>query len=252
MESSVEFLTESTRTAEGFFDNYPRFLETSGTASRPDRLNLRHEAMIEANRDILEGARILDIASHDGRWSFAALQMGARHVTGIEPRQHLVDNANATFVEYGADLTSYRFLCGDVYEVLPDEHLDVDVVLCLGFLYHTLRYPELFRRIRDLDPTYLVIDTKVFSEPKPVIRMLVNKAEQEGHAVADAFSQDRFTLVGKPSLRALIQILRVYDFEVEQHYDWPALIARNTHIPAKRSLAYRDGTRVTLRCKRAS
>lgn len=252
MESSTEPSKKSAGTGVGFFGKFPRFLETSGTASKPDRLNLRYEAMIQANCDILEGARVLDIASHDGRWSFAALQVGARHVTGIEPRQNLVDNANSTFVEYGADPTSYRFLCGDAFEVLPQEHLDVDVVLCLGFLYHTLRYPELFRRIRDLDPTYLIIDTKVFNEPKPVIRMLINKAEQEGHAVADTFSQDTFTLVGKPSMRALIQILKVYGFDVEQTYDWPALIARNPHIPKKFSLAYEDGTRVTLRCRRAT
>ena len=148
----------SAREAEGFFENYPRFLETSGIASRPGRLNLRYEAMIEANRDILEGARVLDIASHDGRWTFAALKVGARHVTGIEPRQNLVDNAIATFAAYGTDPTSYRFLCGDAFEILPQRNLDVDVVLCLGFLYHTLRYPELVRRIRDLDPTHLVFD----------------------------------------------------------------------------------------------
>lgn len=251
MQSSSEFSTESVEN-RGFFRKYPRFLGTSRTASKPGRLNLRYEAMILANRDILEGARVLDIASHDGRWSFAALQVGARHVTGIEPRQNLVDNANSTFVEYGADPASYRFLCGDAFEVLPHEHLDVDVVLCLGFLYHTLRYPELFRRIRDLDPAYLVIDTKVFNEPKPVIRIFMNKAEQEGNAVADAFSQDRFTLVGRPSLRALTLMLEVYGFEVENNYDWPALIARNPHVPEKRSLAYLDGTRVTLRCRRTS
>ncbi len=252
VETSTQASPQSPSRHSGFFKKYPRFLETSGTANRPGRLNLRYEAMIAANHDILEGARVLDIASHDGRWSFAALKAGARHVTGIEPRQHLVDNANSTLADYGADPSSYRFICGDGFEVLPHEDLDVDVVLCLGFIYHTLRYPELFRRLADLEPAHLILDTKVFARRKPVIRMFVNKAEQEGHAVSDAFSEGRFTLVGKPSLRALRQMLSVYGFEVANTYDWPTLIALNPQVPAKRSRAYLDGTRVTLRCRRAT
>jgi hypothetical protein len=60
----------------GFFDQFPRFYESSETATHPGRLNLRHQAMIGDNLDIFEGAKVLDIASHDGRWSFAALQAG--------------------------------------------------------------------------------------------------------------------------------------------------------------------------------
>lgn len=67
-----------------FFDDHPEFLETSSTAAGKDRLNLRHVAIIEEHCKILSGSRVLDIASHDGRWSFAALQAGATHVTGIE------------------------------------------------------------------------------------------------------------------------------------------------------------------------
>lgn len=54
-------------------------------------------AIIEEHREELNGARVLDIASHDGRWSFAALQVGAAHVTGIAGREHLVTDANKTF-----------------------------------------------------------------------------------------------------------------------------------------------------------
>ena len=57
----------------GFFDQYPRFYETSETFAYPSRLNLRHEAIFAENTDIFEGRRVLDIASHGGRWSFAAL-----------------------------------------------------------------------------------------------------------------------------------------------------------------------------------
>src|SRR3990170_6442773 len=56
-----------------FFDQFPRFYETSQTFAYPSRLNLRHEAIFGENQDIFEGRRVLDIASHDGRWSFASL-----------------------------------------------------------------------------------------------------------------------------------------------------------------------------------
>ena len=56
-----------------FFDAYPRFYETSKTSASRGRLNLRYEAIFGENADVFRGARVLDIASHDGRWSLAAL-----------------------------------------------------------------------------------------------------------------------------------------------------------------------------------
>ena len=50
-------------------------------------MNERYEALFASNRDIFDGARVLDLATHDGRYSFAALKTGAAHVTGVEVRQ---------------------------------------------------------------------------------------------------------------------------------------------------------------------
>lgn len=69
-----------------FFDPYAQFLTTSATSASPSRLNARHAAIIQGNLELFRGKRVLDIASHDGRWSFAALHAGAKHVTGIEIR----------------------------------------------------------------------------------------------------------------------------------------------------------------------
>src|SRR4249920_3533467 len=112
--------------AEGFFDSYPRFLETSKTGADRDRLNGRHRAIIEFNRDIIRGSRLLDIASHDGRWSFAALKAGAEHSTGIEGRADLVSRANDTFKSNGIDPESYKFIHGDAHDALSAEAPAVD------------------------------------------------------------------------------------------------------------------------------
>src|SRR5688572_864240 len=144
-----------------FFDDHPEFLETSSTATYKVRLNWRHEAMIASNAEILAGARVLDIASHDGRWSMAALEAGAREVVGIEGRPELVERANGHFANRGIADDRYRFIAADVFDVLarPEDHDlgEFDVVMCLGFLYHTLRYPELFSGIRELKPHHLIV-----------------------------------------------------------------------------------------------
>lgn len=230
-----------------FFEAYPEFYVTSRTAAFPARLNLRHQAMIESNRDILAGARVLDLASHDGRWAFAALKAGARHVTGIEARGGLVDNANRVFAQYDVPDSDYDFIKGDLFQVLRERRFDVDVVLCLGFIYHTLRYGELFRGIMDAGPAYCILDTKVHQSDEPVIRVLTNKTDVQGHAAADDLAQSGRALAGYPTVAALEVMLDVYDFDIEEQYDWNALLQTlPRRLRAVRG--YAKGQRVTLRC----
>ena len=54
----------------GHFDTNSAFLTSSHTAATANELNERHRAMIESNRDIISGVRVLDLASHDGRLEF--------------------------------------------------------------------------------------------------------------------------------------------------------------------------------------
>jgi hypothetical protein len=249
MTDTIDDTQKAAQGKKGFFGAHPRFLETSHTAVNRRRLNLRHRAIIEANSDILQGARVLDMASHDGRWSFAALKAGARHVVGIEAREDLVDNAERTFAEYGVDRSSYRFIASDLFAALAREDFEVDVVLCLGFYYHTLRYPELLAGIRRHDPQYLIVDTTVIPSQKPVIKVAVDKAEYESHATADSFSHGSLTLVGVPSMPALELMLGVYDFEVERLSDWEALADEAGAAAIK---VYAEGGRITARCRRRS
>ena len=123
--------------------------------------------MIEANRDILTGARVLDLASHDGRWSFAALKAGAEHVIGVEARAGLVGNANKLVRRVRRRPTEYQFIQGDLFQMLAQRTFDVDVVLCLGFIYHTLRYGELFRGITDTGAQHCILDTKILRVTSP-------------------------------------------------------------------------------------
>ncbi|GAA5117704.1 class I SAM-dependent methyltransferase [Haloechinothrix salitolerans] len=231
-----------------FFDDFPRFFETSSVIPKRGRLNLRYEAIFGENSDIFQGARVLDLASHDGRWSFAALRTGAAHVTGIEARQEAVDNASANLAHYGADPDSYRFICGDIFDVLRREDFEVDVVLCLGYLYHTYRHTELLYRIRQIDPQHLLVDTQVVPvRDKPFVKLYVDRPHKPGEAALDPFSHGMTTLVGRPSIPALQMMLRAYDFEIEHTCDWHALMAK--HPDAGIVHDYANGERVTLRCR---
>lgn len=229
-----------------FFDEYPAFLTTSETANELTRLNLRHEAIIADNADVLAGARVLDLASHDGRWSFAALKSGAAHVTGIEAREHLVTTSRETFAEHGVPADAYEFVHGEVFDVFSRGAPQADVVLCLGFLYHTLRYPELFSGIRATGARYLILDTEIaFGRTQPVILIDSENTRDDARAAPDEFSYGDRCLIGRPSLSALDAILKVYDYRVERSFDWPGFIAE--HPDAMKVQGYATGRRITVR-----
>ncbi len=246
-----------------FADDYPRFIEVSeltpelqgqderqrnrSALEQRNRMSERYEALFASNRDIFDGARVLDLASHDGRFSMAALKAGAAHVTGVEVRQSLVDKANETFAFYDQDPETYRFVCGDVFEVLEEEKFDVDVVLCLGYLYHTWRYTELMYRLHNLSPRHLIVDTMVTPDTQPTLKVVREpNAEDIRSAAQDAWSVDR-VLVLRPSVPALQILVRNYGFEIESMYDWKSRLAGRLPMPGLDG--YATGKRVTLRCR---
>ncbi len=230
-----------------FAEDYPRFEELSELPPRRERMNARYEAMFASNREIFDGARVLDLASHDGRYSFAALKTGAAHVTAVEVRQGLIDKAQETFAFYGQDPETYRFVCGDVFEVLAREKFNVDVVLCLGFFYHTYRHTELMYRLHELAPKHLIVDTMVVLGTEPTVKVVYEQDVADiRSAAADPWSVGR-VLVARPSVPALQMLLAAYDFEIESMYDWRSKLADRPPIPGLRG--YAKGTRVTLRCR---
>jgi SAM-dependent methyltransferase len=230
-----------------FAEDYPRFMEISDLTPQPHRLNERYEAMFAGNRDILDGARVLDLASHDGRYSFAALKAGAAHVTGVEVRQELIDKAQETFAFYGQEPETYRFVCGDIFEVLAREEFEVDVVFCLGYLYHTYRHTELMYRLHHLAPKHLIVDTMVTPDTQPSCKVVREPDPEDIRSAAqDAWSVDR-VLVLRPSVPALQILLRNYGFDIESMYDWKSRLAGRPVMPGLEG--YAKGQRATVRCR---
>jgi len=233
----------------GFFDRFPEYYDTSETSAYPFRLNLRHEAIFTENADLFPGARVLDIASHDGRWSMAALEAGAAHVLGIEARPELTEQAFQTMSRFGVAPDRFDFVTGDVFDVLAAEQPQVDVVLCLGFLYHTLRHSELFTLMRRTGARHLVIDTEIHRSDEAVVRIADENVERQGNAIADPFTYGDTVLTGRPTLAALELIARAQGFEPERLSDWDGLLRDNPDADQVRD--YRIGRRATMRLRRA-
>ncbi len=232
-----------------FFDDHPEFLETSETAATLDRLNLRHQAIINENQAVLQGRRVVDIASHDGRWSYAALDAGAAHVTGIEGRRELVQNARRTFRAKGVPEDAFTFMRGDVHVKLLKPGVEADVVMCLGFLYHTARYVELFKGIRRTKAEHVIIDTRVLPDTKgPLVQFQTEGTGNQALAVRDRFAMGRRVLSATPSEDAVVLMLDAAGYEVDHRTDWERLISE--HPGAANVPQYAAGQRVTFRARR--
>ena len=143
------------------FTNTP-FLRTSNTAAHPSRLNWRAEILLSKNQKAIKGKTILDLASHDGRFSWACLELGASHVTGVEGRRQLVESATENLIGLGYKPDNFTFIQGDMFDhlhkVKPEEF---DTVLCFGFFYHTVRQNELLSEMKRIQATYFILDTYV-------------------------------------------------------------------------------------------
>ncbi len=248
----------------GFFDVFDRFLTTSETSAQPVRLNARHSAIFSSLGDCVRGARVLDIASHDGRWAFAALQAGAGHVTGVEPRAELIANAKATFEHYGVSQDRYEFVADDIFAHLSKNEPRSDVVLCLGFLYHTFRHVELFAQMANSKARTIIIDTEivprsldVLSQPQTrietlfanqcLLQLFKEPVDRQEMAAKDNYTRDGHTIVARPSASAINLISAHFGYDVS-YYDWPSALS---HYPTPpRELAdYASGWRTTLACR---
>jgi len=184
---------------------------------------------------------VLDLASHDGRWSFAAGKAGASYVLGIEARPHLVEAARNNVLAYGAD--NVEFIQGDV---MNDLHLagHFDTVFCFGFLYHTIDHMPLLRAIRNVDPKHVIIDTVISLLPNAMVEVGTERVDREGAA---AFGDGgAVAVIGKPTKLALEQMLAAIGFSEIRYYNW-----RGAGISCWNDLElYYLGSRVTLRADR--
>lgn len=205
-----------------FFDYYPEFYRTSTTSPSPNRLNSRYLALIESNLAYIQKQTILDIASHDGRWSFAAIKNDAKKVFGVEGRSYLVENAIKNMDIYGISSEKYSFIVGDIYNEITKINPNViDTIFCFGFFYHTVNHMQLVGQIKRLNPKCIIFDTSIstISHP-PIIELKEEDSEDEASSIRSAVDDNRNVLVGYPNKEAVKLMLRHVGFDSFNFYDW--------------------------------
>jgi trehalose 2-sulfotransferase len=198
------------------FDSYDatRGVQASPTAAK--RRRARHEAIIVRNRGLFANARVLDIRSGEGYWSFAALNAGAAHVVGIDNRQKLLDAAGKSFAKIGVAADSYKFINEKIFAALPSYDSNAfDVILCRDISPDPHFF---FKCLKRLQPKHVILDIKLIDHKEASV-VFVLKQQREGRAKDKA---PRATIGVVPN-DALIGLLSDYFGFRCRAVDWRAL-----------------------------
>lgn len=186
------------------------------------RMNLRHHMMIKPYADDLSNARVLDLAAHDGRWSYALSAAGAREVIGIEAREETTVEFDQFPNQKIKDRVRLRI--GDIYTELDKmiaTNEQFDVVACFGIFYHVMDHYGLLARIAQLKPKLVIIDSEFINANNAIIQLVRENTGSDLNAIAQVPGQKR-TLVGVPSLLATELMAEVLGFSCEWT-DWNSL-----------------------------
>ncbi|CAJ7743773.1 methyltransferase domain protein [Burkholderia pseudomallei] len=141
------------------------FLASSNVRANAHRLNWRAKVLVSGYAADFKGKRVLDLASHDGRFMHAALAHGATKVIGVEARDDHVDSARANLARGGHDRGRYDVICADLVEYLKSVDTGAfDTILCFGVLSHLIEHVDIVREVGRIAPGAFILDTWVARE----------------------------------------------------------------------------------------
>lgn len=186
--------------AFGFLRAVPPYDRNAGMIQR---LEQRHRLIVDPFLPQIEGARVLDVAANDGRWSYALARAGAAEVVGVEARQALVDRfAHFPETDVKARVT---LRCNDLFaeiEALVNAGERFDVIALYGILYHIMDHFRLLSLIRRLQPELIIIDGEFIKIDNAMVQVLKEEVTNPLNAVTD-IEGITHTVVGVPSRRAI-------------------------------------------------
>ncbi len=149
-----------------YFPEDSRFLKADSRGSRwaiPynfECLNARVEILLANQRDALQGKRVLDMASHIGTFSYAALMMGADFIQGVDTEGRTVEKCKELFAAQGVEPSRYQFETRDVFDLLENSPPNSwDTILCFGMLYYTTEPLRLLTLMNNAARECILLDT---------------------------------------------------------------------------------------------
>ncbi len=199
----------------GFFDFLQELPPYDDNENTIRRLEQRHRLIIDPFQPQIEGARVLDIAAHDGRWSYALAHAGAREVVGVEARQELIDRFKTFPKSKFKDRVT--LVCNDLYaeieaRIAAGERFDV--VALYGIFYHVMDHFRLLSLVRKLGPALIIIDSEFIKADNAMVQVLKEEVTNPLNAVSDVEGVTH-TVVGVPSKRATQFMAEALGMELE-------------------------------------
>lgn len=183
-----------------FLSDIPYYQDTPGIRQR---LAQRHRLLVDPFAEQIFGARVLDLGCHDGRWSYALAQAGARRVVGVEARKDLVRRFR-DFPE-GEIRDRVELKCEDLFTYLEkavENRQGFDVVALFGILYHVMDHQRLLDLISRLSPQLIIIDSKFITVDNAMIQLLWERTDNPLNTVGRGTGAAR-SVVGVPSHKAM-------------------------------------------------
>lgn len=123
-------------------------------------LNGRVDTLLARHADVIQDCQVLDLASHMGTLSYAALQLGARQIHGVDTEEAMINKGKDLFQRMKVWPEAYQFEVKDVFEFLeacePDSF---DTVLCFGLLYYVMEPFRLLKLMERVARKSILLDT---------------------------------------------------------------------------------------------
>ena len=223
--------------SEHAFDHLTEFAPTD---TLKNRLIERRKRIIDQNLVYLEGKRVLDLASNNGRWAYTAAAAGAAEVVGVEGRQDKVEEARSFIAEFNLD-KKVTFHVGDIYDWLFENKESFDTVLLLGIYYHIMDHYMLLKLIARAQPSCIIIDSGFIRTFKPYIWLKQEDPNLHLNALP-AFPGQKEEIVGHISLGLMNQFAWNCGYKCEPVMWDPAEVEDKESVQD-----YMMGRRYTLR-----
>jgi len=197
----------------GFFDFIGDLPGYEDNANAALRLNRRREGIVLPYAADLAGADVLDLAAHDGRWSYALAAAGAARVVGVEARAEPI----ARYALFPDTPFKHRveLRCNDIFAEMEAEAargIRYDVVAVYGIFYHIMDHFRLLRAIHALGPRLVIVDSEFLMRPGQVIELVRERTDNVLNAVAQVPGQEK-ALIGVPSAAAMTAMADVLGYD---------------------------------------
>lgn len=125
-----------------------------------EALNDRCENLLCRNQKYIKNQRVLDLGCHFGSMAYAALDIGASYVCGIDSEEKLINQGKDLFQKHNVAIDKYDFEVAEVYKYL--EYLEedsFDTILCFGLFYYLSDPIYALKLMKKVAKKAIILDT---------------------------------------------------------------------------------------------